>query len=154
WGEFFPLQFIPFGYNQSRAQEYFPLTREQAAKENIPWSDYLSPVPDVKRIISAAQAPEKIADVPDDILNWAIRCEETGRPFRIIKQELDFYRRTGLPLPRRHPDQRYLDRMAQRRPRKLWKRQCMKCQKEIETAYAPEQPETVYCENCYLQEVY
>ncbi|HAI99013.1 TPA: hypothetical protein DCL30_05825 [Candidatus Peribacteria bacterium] len=154
WGEFFPLQFIPFGYNQSRAQEYFPLTKDQATARGIPWSQFESPPPDVKRIISASQLPESIAEVPDDILEWAVRCELSQRPFRIIKQELDFYRRTGLPIPRRHPDQRYLDRMAQRRPRKLSTRDCMKCGKKIETAYAPGRPEIVYCEKCYLKEVY
>jgi len=154
WGEFFPLQFIPFGYNHSRAQEYFPLTEDQATSRGIPWSQFESPPPDVKRIIPASQLPESIAEVPDDILEWAVRCELSQRPFRIIKQELDFYRRTGLPIPRRHPDQRYLDRMAQRRPRKLSTRDCMKCGKKIETAYAPGRPEIVYCEKCYLKEVY
>jgi len=154
YGEFFPLEFIPFGYNQSRAQEYFPLTKEQAVARGIPWSDYESPPPDVKRVISASQLPESIAEVPDDILEWAVRCELSQKPFRIIKQELDFYRRTGLPLPRRHPDQRYLDRMAQRRPRRLWARTCMKCEKKIETAYQPSRPEIVYCERCYLDAVY
>jgi hypothetical protein len=154
WGEFFPLEFIPFGYNQSRAQEYFPLTKDQAADRGIPWSDFESPPPDVKRVVPASNLPEHIAEVPGDILEWAVRCELSQKPFRIIKQELDFYRQTGLPVPRRHPDQRYLDRMAQRRPRKLCKRECMKCGKGIETTYSPERPEIVYCEECYLKEVY
>lgn len=44
--------------------------------------------------------------------------------------------------------------MALRNPRKLWKRQCGKCGKEIQTTYSPERPETVYCEGCYLSVVY
>ncbi|MBI1812382.1 hypothetical protein HYR82_01195 [Candidatus Peregrinibacteria bacterium] len=154
WGEFFPLSFSPFGYNQSRAQEYYPLTKEQAAEQKIRWSDYESIPPDAERTIPAAQLPEYIADIPDDMLQWAIRCEKSDKPFRIVKQELDFYRRSGIPVPRRHPDQRYLDRMAQRRPRKLWKRQCQKCQKNIQTAFSPERTEIVYCESCYLQTMY
>lgn len=154
WGEFFPIAFSPFGYNQSRAQEYFPLTKEQATAQGIAWSDFDPPAPEAKKTIPASRLPQTIAEIPDEILQWAIRCEVSGRPFKIIKQELDFYRRTKLPLPRRHPDQRYQDRMAQRRPRKLWKRSCMKCQKEIQTAYAPERPEIVCCEKCYLKEVY
>jgi hypothetical protein len=55
--------------------------------------------------------PDDIAKIPDDILNWAIECEVTGKPFRIIKQELDFYRKRGLPIPRKHPDQRYRDKL-------------------------------------------
>jgi hypothetical protein len=29
WGEFFPAILSPFGYNETVAQEYFPLTREE-----------------------------------------------------------------------------------------------------------------------------
>jgi len=32
-------------------------------------------------------------------------------------------------------------------------RNCAKCEKEIETAYRPDQKEIVYCEQCYQQEV-
>ncbi|KKP36762.1 MAG: hypothetical protein UR28_C0038G0001, partial [Candidatus Peregrinibacteria bacterium GW2011_GWF2_33_10] len=52
------------------------------------------------------------------------------------------------------PDQRHKDRMALRNPRKLWKRNCIKCNAEIQTTYAPERKEIVYCEKCYLESVY
>jgi len=29
WGEFFPASLSPFGYNETVAQEYFPLSREE-----------------------------------------------------------------------------------------------------------------------------
>jgi len=29
WGEFFPASLSPFGYNETIAMEYFPLTREE-----------------------------------------------------------------------------------------------------------------------------
>ena len=93
-------------------------------------------------------------NVPDDILNWAIECEVTKKPFRIIKQELEFYRKHNLPIPRRHPDQRHLDRMKLRNPRRLFERKCDKCQKDIQTTYAPERPEIIYCEECYNKEIY
>ena len=111
-------------------------------------------MPQVAKIIPAEKLPDSIDDIPDDVLNWAVRCEATGRPFRIIKQELEFYRKMRLPVPRLHPDERHRRRMALRNPRKLWKRPCGKCGKEMETTYAPERPEIVYCESCYLQEVY
>ncbi|MDD5041242.1 MAG: hypothetical protein PHX87_03145 [Candidatus Peribacteraceae bacterium] len=154
WGEFFPVELSPFAYNETVAQEYFPLTKEEAQKRGWQWQEEKEEAPKVSKVIPAEKLPDSIDDIPDDILNWAIECEATKRPFRITKQELDFYRRNGLPVPRRHPDQRYQDRMAQRRPRKLWKRQCQKCQKPIETAYAPGRSEIVYCESCYLKEVY
>lgn len=154
WGEFFPASLSPFGYNETVAQEYFPLTKEQALRKGFNWSDYEPPKPDVKKIIAAAKLPDNIKDIPDDILNWAIECEVTRKPYRIIKQELQFYRDHRLPVPRRHPDQRHKDRMALRNPRKLWDRTCMNCNKPIQTTYSPDRPETVYCEECYLKAVY
>jgi hypothetical protein len=51
-------------------------------------------------------------------LNWAIKCEVSEKPFRIIKQELEFYRKHNLPIPKKHPDIRHLERMKLRNPRK------------------------------------
>ncbi len=129
------------------------------------WSDYEPPFPKVEKTIPASKLPERIEDIPDDILNWAVECEATGKPFRIISQELEFYRKHHLPIPRRHPDQRHLDRMALRNPRKLFERtcDCLDCAKnnatsdgkpaKFLTTYSPERPEKVYCEACYAKEV-
>ena len=45
----------------------------------------------------------------------------------LIPQELDFYRKHNLPILKIHPDQRHLDRMKLRNPRKIFKRDCDKC---------------------------
>lgn len=154
WGEFFSIQFAPFAYNQSRAQEYYPLTKEEAERKGIRWSDYEQPLPTVQKTIQAAELPQVVQDVSDSILDAAIVCEISGKPFKLVKQELQFYRTVGLPVPRRHPNQRYLDRMAQRNPRKLWQRTCQKCRASIETSYPPDQQVIVYCEKCYWEVVY
>jgi len=154
WGEFFPVSLSPFAYNETVAQEYFPLSKEEIVKRGWKWREEKDEMPKVSKTIPAAKLPDAIDDVPDDILNWAIECEATKRPFKIIKQELDFYRTMKLPIPHFHPDERHKRRMALRNPRKLWKRNCMKCGKPMETTYAPERPEKVYCEECYLKEVY
>ncbi len=155
YGEFFPSSLSPFGYNETVAQEYYPLTKSEAIKDGVfSWSDYESPFPTVEKIIPGSKLPDSIESIPDDILNWAIECEVTKKPFRIIKQELEFYRKHNLPIPRRHPDQRYLDRMSLRNPRKLFERKCDKCGKDMITTYAPERTEMVYCEECYNKVIY
>ncbi|MDD5769951.1 MAG: hypothetical protein PHE25_03205 [Candidatus Gracilibacteria bacterium] len=159
WGEFFPSSISPFGYNETIAQEYFPISRDKALPYLYNWSDYEPPFPKVDKIItvemySNTSLLEDVNKVPDDILNRAIECEITKKPFRIIKQELDFYRKHNLPIPKRHPDQRHLDRMKLRNPRKLFDRKCDKCGKNIKTTYSPERPEIVYCEECYNREIY
>ena len=118
WWAFFSASLSPFGYNETVANEYFPLSKKEAWKKWFNWSDYQAPFPKVEKIIPAEKLPDNISDIPDDILAWAIECEITKKPFRIIKPELEFYRKHNLPIPKRHPDQRYLDRMSLRHPRK------------------------------------
>jgi hypothetical protein len=154
WGELFPMRIALFGYNKTTAQLYYPLTKEEALSKGATWDDYEPSPSAVSKTVDALQLPDDIRDVPDDILDWAIICEVTKKPFRIITQELRFYRNHILPLPRRSPDQRHLDRFHQRNPRKFWIRKCMKCSKIINTTFAPDRPEIVYCEECYLKEVY
>ncbi len=154
WGLYFPPSLSPFGYNESLAHEYLPLTEKEAHVQGYYWRKTEEKKLIVSKTIPAARLPDSIDDTPDDVVDWAIVCEKTKRPFRILKQELDFYRRQKLPIPHLHPDERYDRRLALRNPRKLFSRTCMKCQESIETTYAPERPETVYCEECYLKEVY
>jgi hypothetical protein len=117
-------------------------------------NDYEAPSPQVDKTLKAKELPGNITDVTDDILQQAIICEVSWKPFRIIKQELDFYRKYNLPLPHKHPDVRHIERFNLRNPRKLWDRKCDKCGVEMKTTYSPERPEIVYCEKCYNKEIY
>ena len=153
WGEFFPPTISSFGYNETMAQTFFPLEKKEVLARGWQWGDFEAPV-EADRTIRTSQLPDDANDTPDDVLNWALLCEVTGKPFKIIKQELQFYRDHRLPLPRRHPDQRHTDRYAFKNPYRLWKRTCARCGEEIWTSYQPSRPEIVYCEQCYLKEVY
>jgi hypothetical protein len=103
-----------------------------------------------KKFIGEAYIPLDIAeytnnpDLVEKLLTGTIVCEVTQRPFRIIKQELDFYSKFALQIPRKHPDQRYKERIEDRRlPRTLFTRKCEKTWVTILTPYAPERPEKV-----------
>jgi hypothetical protein len=154
WGEFFPIELSPFGYNETVAPEYFPLTKDQITTKNWKWCDQEDVIPNVSKSIPSKNLPDSINDIPEDILNWAVVCGETGRPFKIIKQELEFYRKMELPVPHFHPEERQRKRMVHRGDRKFWTRNCDKCQKEITSTWSPERPEMVYCEQCYLETMY
>lgn len=154
WGEFFPPGISPFAYNETTAQVYFPLTASEAKKRGLPWREQKEEPLQVTRTIPASSLPVSIDDVPDDILNWAITCADSGRPFKIVKRELEFYRSRRLPVPHVHPDERHRRRMLQKNPRRLWSRTCQKCGKGMETTYSPDRSEIVFCETCYLKEVY
>ncbi len=152
WWEFFPWSISMFGYNESYAQEFFPLIKKEALSKWFNWSDYTPELPQVEKIIPASKLPTNISDIPDDILNWAIECEVTKKPFRILAQELEFYRKNNIPIPKRHSEQRHLERMAFRNDRKLRNIKCDKCKKEIKTTY--KEWKIIYCEECYNKEVY
>ncbi len=154
WGEFPPMRVSKFGYNKTTAHLYYPLEKGAAVERGLKWMDTDPPPPKVSKTISADKLPDNIKDIPDLILDWAIECEVTGKPFRITEPELKFYRQQKLPIPRRYFYQRHLDRFRLRNPRKFWERGCGKCGETIRTTYAPERPEAVYCEKCYLATVY
>ena len=152
WGEFFSTEISPFAYSETIAQEYFSMPKDDILAKGWKWRKAEDKVLDVKKTIPANRLPDVISEIPDDVLNWAIECEESGRPFKIQKQELAFYRKLKLPLPHYHPDIRFGMRMERRRPRKLWDRKCDKCKIDIKTNYSPDRPGKVYCQKCFLSE--
>ena len=154
WAQFFPIGTSPFAYNETVAQDFSPLVKEEVLARGWQWKDVKDDVHDVAKTIDASQLPDAVQDIPDDILQWAIRCEVSGRPYKIQKAELELYRRMGIPIPHKHFEVRHAERIALRSPRHLWDRVCAKCGKAIRTTYGPERPEKVYCEECYLETVY
>ncbi|MDD5056038.1 MAG: hypothetical protein PHZ00_07290 [Candidatus Peribacteraceae bacterium] len=154
WGEFLPHRFSVVSYNESQAAELFPLAKPDVESRGWRWRDGEEEPQPVTKTIAAAELPDTLDDIPDDILNWAIFCDATSRPFKVIKQELEFYRTMRLPIPRLHPDERHQRRTAIGNPRKLWNRECAKCGKGMETTYSSERKEKICCEECYLKEVY
>lgn len=161
YGEFFPIEFSPFAYNESIAQEYFPSNKKEALEKGYKWKD--SEGRNYTIDIKNEDIPNNIKYVNDEILGKVVECAHRGKcneqcteAFKIIKEELVFYQRMNLPLPHLCPNCRHYQRLEQRNPLNLWHRKCMKegCSNEFETSYAPDRPEIIYCEKCYQQEVY
>lgn len=169
FGEFHPAELSPWSYNETVAQEYFPLKKEEALKIGYSWRDP-DPYPH-KPTKQVSELPDSVRDVADSIINDVIACPDCGRAYRIIRAELEFLCQQNIPLPRKCPDCRYRERFRLRNPLKLWHRQCAcdyavhhnsarhthhsegRCPNEFETSYAPERSEVVYCEQCYNAEV-
>jgi hypothetical protein len=180
YGEFFPVELAPFAYNEPLSQEYYPLTKEEAIKRGYSWKD--SEKRPYAIITTIGKVPDHIKDVKDSILEETIGCahqrkcnEQCTTAFKIVPKELDFYRKLNLPLPRLCHNCRHYQRIKQRNPLYLWRRQCTcagvksensvyanqtahfhgfsHCPNEFETSYSPERPEIVYCEACYQSEV-
>lgn len=148
WGEFFPASMSLFGYNETIAAEYFPLEKNAVVSKGWPWFEepekkdsYLGPKTPV---------PSDLLQVDDSVCQQIFSCKNTGKPYKIIPQELKFYRQMGLPLPELCPDERHRLRMIRKNPYRIWERKCDKCDKIIRTNYAPERKEKIWCEECYL----
>lgn len=115
WGEFFPMNIAPYPYNDSVAQEAFPLTAEEAKARNLRWRAEKAPmVPSTTLTPENSSAAYSDADKAQELLGGVLVCEITGQPFRIIPQELSLYLRLGVPIPRRHPDQRHKERLLRK----------------------------------------
>ncbi|PJC37125.1 hypothetical protein CO046_02140 [Candidatus Peregrinibacteria bacterium CG_4_9_14_0_2_um_filter_53_11] len=148
WGVHFPPSHSPLAYNESLAQEYFPLTREQAQEAGFRWREVqASPY-----LPTLQQLPDSTAGTPPTLLSEICACASCGKGYRIIEQELAFLKRQRLPLPRRCPDCRYKERLALRNPRELFDRLCGNCGVAIRSPFAENRPEVIYCETCYQRE--
>ncbi len=174
FGEFFPAELSYFGYNESVAQNHFPLKEAEAKKRNFNWREKLS-LTSGKETISPEKLPESIEDVSDEMLKETLACVECNRNYRIVLQELQFYRQMRIPIPRRCFFCRHGARFRFRNPFLLWDRNCQcagrssesgiyanvvshfhgseHCPNKFKTSYAPDRKEIVYCEQCYNAEI-
>lgn len=168
YGEFFPISISPTPYNNSAANDCFPLSREEALAKKYSWEDkdpaqYKAPTAVLGQgAYGATASGAAVGDVPDSILKEILACEyvrpgtaeKCGKNYRIISQELNLSRKMNQPLSHFCADCRQISLQSLKNPRKLWDRKCDKCGVEIKSTYAAGGREKVYCEKCYLAEIY
>lgn len=158
YGSTLPLDVHMFAYNETIAQELFPISKEEAKKQGYRWVDFAAK--NYKITLKADDIPDSIEKVDEQILKEVIGCAHAGKcnhqcteAFKITAGDLNFYKRMGIPIPQLCPNCRHFARLAQRTPIKLYDRTCAKCGKGIKTSYSPDRPEIVYCKECYNNEV-
>lgn len=162
WGEFFPAKLSHFGYNETMAQEHFPLEKEEALLLGYKWFDEIQRTTGKETMIPK-DMPDAIGDTTEEILKEILACETCGRNYKIAPEELRFHQRISAPLPRECFFCRNGRRLRMENPIKLWHRSCMcreedhdhnaTCSNEFETSYPPERSETIYCESCYQKQL-
>ena len=100
YGEFFPMELSYFPYEDSMSQDYFP-------KE-----DKITPPPQ-GNFSEISEMPDDLAAANlYDIAQKTYRCPATNKLFRFQKQELEYYKKMRLPLPRESFEARYKRRNA------------------------------------------
>ena len=174
YGEFFPTELSYFKYNESEAQDAFPLSKEEIEQKGWAWQDQLQ-MTKGKETLQPNQIPDAISDVGDSIVNEILACIFCGRNYKIDQTELDFYRKFKIPIPRECFFCRHQARLKIQNPATLVRRHCdckgraakeeryknesshfhgdAPCPNEFETPFNEERQEIIYCEQCYNQEI-
>ena len=152
YGKFLPYAMSAGPFNFSTSFLYFPETK----KEDILtlggyWDDI-----DESHIkgIPTSELPDKIEDVPDNIITQALICPETGWRFNIAQNEIIFYKENNIPLPRYHFDVRTKKQLKYLTVLKSYQYTCFYCEKDIMAYYPTEWGyKKIACEECYKQNI-
>ncbi|HEY4525774.1 MAG TPA: hypothetical protein VJL32_01590 [Candidatus Paceibacterota bacterium] len=172
YGEFLPAKLSPFCYNESVAQDEYPLNKEQVLSAGLRWQENFTKTEGKESLF---EIPDDINEVSDVITQDILACSACGRNYRVIEEELRFYKQNQIPIPRACFFCRFTQLYKERGPVHLWMRACQcigekssngiyqntvshrhgkePCPIEFETSYAPDRPEIVYCESCYNSEI-
>lgn len=148
--EYFPISLWPTGYNDSLAQAFFPLTKEEALAKGYKWHE-----PEKRSYqitMRASELPDHISDATSLVLKNIIECMQCGRGYRVTQMEFDFLKQMRVPLPRRCPFCRIEEKFQQWvKQMKLTNRVCDQCHKDFRTPYTKDQFTSILCKPCWTE---
>ncbi len=90
YGEFFPIELSPHAYNETLAQEFLPITKEEATKFGYDWRDQEKK--DLAITLSANKIPDDIKNVDEKIL------EEMKKARNVVSVALEERARAGISV--------------------------------------------------------
>ena len=161
YGEFFPSIYSPFSINETQANTELKLSREEALEQGYKWQDELQQTRG-KETISQTDVPDAIEDVPDAVTEEVLACVLCSRNYKILPDELTFYKRMKIPIR----DHCFFCRMQERENMRggfdLVQRTCDcvetghmhegKCSEQFQTFFTRDRENRpIYCETCYQQ---
>ncbi len=151
FGDYPPIELSYFPYNDTAAQSLYPLTKQMAEKEGFHWKDQdQNEIP--QGAVQAENLPDSIFDVTDDILQKTIISKSSNRKYRIVPQELLFYRKYKIPLPRESFFERHERRTKMATSFRLYERKSDRSGQIITTFYPPDAQEKVWSIEEYRSE--
>ena len=151
-GLMMPPEIAPFAYNETIAQDNMPLKKEEALNQGFRW-EYDIQKTEGKETLLFENILDHINDIEDSITEEILKCVDCERNYKITEQELLFYRKVILPIPRKCFFCRHRDRVCNRGSLKFFIRECSNCGKKTYTNLTKEVAPIMYCEECYRQEV-
>lgn len=163
WGEFFPSHLSPFGINETPAFHQLNLSKEELLARGYNWQDNIQQTFG-KETLPQDKVSDHIDEVDESILNEVLKCESCSRNYKILENELVFYKRLKIPIPVACFFCRYQQRQSMRPGYDLINKQCDcvlgshdhigKCENVFETFFTEKEKRPIYCEKCYQSEVY
>ena len=154
YGKFFPKSMTPFGYNATIAQEYIELSQAEIESKGYRWEEDI-PRTSGKGTKKYEDLPDNPKDYPDTLTQEVLTCDTCSFNYRLVPQEMRFYKHFGLTIPKECFNCRHARRMASRNPRVLVDGNCKKCDSEFKTSVPAEEQKKypLYCEKCYQSEI-
>lgn len=156
WGNFFPFSMSSFAYNESIANEYTPLTKNEALRQGFTWKDDIPRTTGQENCLykDLPKNPDEYSD--EKTLNKILKCESCGYNYKFISREIAFYKRMKLAIPLKCFNCRHQERMNRRNQRILNEIDCVSCGAKTLTTYPKEKHNIykIYCEECYNKEIY
>lgn len=148
WGRFFPPAISLFGYNETVAADFYPLSEEQARQQGFRWHSTGTEK-------SAASGPEiPLSPVStDDLINTIWSCIGCGGPHRIQPQEAALHQKIGVSAPPYCFNCRHRARVQRVNRRQFFERKCCSCSTIFNTVQDPAETPLVYCRNCSRNEL-
>lgn len=150
YGELLPLDLSPFAYNETIAQDHYPITQKGARDKQIPW--YENKQEGYTITIKKDKVPNRASELDEKILKEVIECGTCEDAFNINKIELMLLKKLNMPCPTSCWKCRHNRRLSRVNKAGLYDRKCDKCSSDIKTSYSPDRTEIIYCEKCYQQE--
>lgn len=147
-GEFFPSSLSPFAYNHSIAHEYQPLDQREVLKRGLVWEE------DRTAKASKINPPPRLySEITQSTSSEIFSSKASNKNFKLIPQELEFYKKTSIPPPDLTFDERHIQRMELRGARDTFKRKCSGCGIQVTSAFDEAYAPKVACDECYLKEL-
>lgn len=154
WGQFFPAELSPFGYNESTVFETRSKEKDEVLKMGYSWEENL-PGTYNKSLFDMNNLKDNIDEVDEGIMREILTCQNSARNYNLIRQEYDFFKNNNIPIPRLHPLERYKLRLSIRGNTIFYDTVCGKCGESIKTCYSEDlRPKNILCESCYKKQVY
>jgi hypothetical protein len=153
YGSFFPLIFSFYSYNASLA---FLIDEDKnkniLLKNGSRFTEPHSNISSDTKLIEVKGLPKNLNEIDEEIINFGIIGLKTKRPYKIRKEDLDFYKTHNVYIPLYHPIDRFKSRLDILNNFQIKKVVCQKCSNIVNSNFSDKEY-IIYCDDCFTKEV-